>query len=191
MLRAQYVFAEDSGWYAVFADDVQPNQLNGIVERLQRLPGVTAQTAQKNLTTDPQDVPKTVISMRVERSSSSFRAVQLLKELTNPIVPITVKSLTLIFVYCPCRHKSVTGHIRFLEGFGPEMATAFRKQYMRAVVASNLLPLWETEPQPQSDAILAKITKIFAELNAIVEEIILEGSTNPDYCSLRSLHQKS
>jgi len=184
MPRAQYVYTEGQCWYAVFGEEVELDELNGMARQLNQLPRVNAGAIKKVLA-DNTIRPALIVMVRKEHSQ---QAITLLKELADPLLSITIKFFQLTFVYCPCGHKSISGHAEFLDGFAPEDEAAFRQQYTAALTECNLFPLWEAQPGPASDDMVMPVTKVFRALKAILEEMFILESQDPRHCALKDTH---
>jgi hypothetical protein len=183
MVRAKYVVHEQGErLLAVYGDDVKRNELKHVVDRLRALPGVQA-NATRVAFGRPDAPPTTVIWMGVLPMFNRHRAMQLLKELTDPEQPIAIARINLYFRWCSCGHLSHSGDMSFIPSFEPEDEEAFKLRFFAAIQRLDIDTLWKAEPRAPYTPLMDAVAEALAELGAHATDFYFKPESKPQPCT--------
>lgn len=177
MAKAQYIHYDSVGkqLIAVYGDDVDRNELEGITREL--VSATKASVSLSHLGLNHPDVQgMNLLTMRTGQGVDEIAAVNRMRELTQPELPYTTMTLTMVILECTCGLLATRTDMTLVNGLQPNDPETFWIAYHASIKRVKVDASFR---EPPHTPLVNAIREMLRELGVHVSGITI--CPMPDY----------
>jgi len=168
--------------YVVYGAGVTEREVRPVVRQLSALRGVQAQTKRGSLDGDGPKV--VVIELAIQPGANVEAAMELVKRLARPELPIAIGMFRFGLLICPCGYfSSRLDRLVFYRGLGPDDEEAFRLRYYAAISQLPVADLMNADPEPPYGRLVDGIETVLAGLGARATQVYIAPRPDTRPCT--------
>lgn len=181
MVRALYIHHDMHGnqLVAVFEPDADMDTVRTMARELAEVPYTDVSMSRGSI--DDVNGPKQPILMMGPREGVDVRtAVTRMKELTDPVLPHTLISLTMTLILCECGYVSSKSNADFMNGLEPDDLEGFWLHYHARVKALDMLGLISKSTYTE---LMDALQEVLRELDTYASTILVNSIPDDRPCT--------
>jgi hypothetical protein len=169
--------------FVVYGRDVQQREVAPVVSAMDAVPGIQARVVMGAMD-DPKGPKVPVVLLTIAPGTEMLRAMDTLKRVANPELPIAIRHIKVVLLICRCNYvSSVLDTLEFYRGLGPQDVQAFRAGYIAGMRTMPVARLFSEESQPPYKPLTDGIETMLAELGARATVVEIAPRRDPRPCT--------